>query len=152
MNKTAGSKSCFPDLSHLSGTIAELYQGGVDEICAIHIKEKVPVSIWDEDKNPDAAIYPEAGFPCRTNPFDATMVAFDESASKLTILLSLSKPLLVIAELYGPDGRFIKRLFNKRMERGLTEIIGRGRRQQKRIFMILLHSSEGMRSFRIQCN
>jgi hypothetical protein len=150
MNKTTGSTNYSPDLNHLAVTMVELYQEGVAEICACNDEVREKEQIWDEEKNPDASIFPEAGFPCRTNPFDATMIAYNRSSSKLTILLSLSKPLVVVAESYDAYGRFIKRLFNKRIGRGLTEIVCLGCRQRKGPFMILLSSSEGMRSFRIR--
>jgi hypothetical protein len=150
MNKTTGSTYYSPDLNHLAVTMVELYQEGVEEICACSEEVEEKEQVWDEEKNPDAPIFPEAGFPCRTNPFDATMVAYIRSSSKLTILLSLSKPLVVVAESYDAHGRFIKRLFNNKIGRGLTEIVCLGCRQRKGPFMILLSSSEGMRSFRIR--
>jgi len=78
------------------------------------------------------------------------MIAFDKAASKLTILLSLLKPLRVVADIYSKDGRFIKRLFDMRMERGLTEIISLGYRMGKEAFVVLLNSGDGIMSFKIK--
>jgi len=150
MDKATDSTSYYSrDLSHLSVTIAELYQEGVPEISACCRDDEDLGPDWDLEENPDSYIFPEAGFPCRTNPFDATLIAFEWRASKLTFLLSLAKPLLVVAEIYGTDGRFIKRLFIKKIGRGLTEIVGLGCWQLKETFVLVLHSYEGMRSFRI---
>jgi hypothetical protein len=152
MNNTTSSTFFSPDLNHLSVTLAELYQEGVAEISACMEVDRKLETLWDEDKNPAAEIFPEAGFPCRNNPFDATMVAFNRSSSKLTMLLSLLKPLVVVAEIYDPYGRFVKRLFNEKIGRGLTELVCLGCRQRKGPFILLLSSSEGMRSFRIKIN
>jgi hypothetical protein len=152
MKKTSGSSSYSKDLSHLSITIAELFQQGVAEISACSGVENEMLPELNLEEHPDSYLFPEVGFPCRSNPFDATLIAFDRKASKLTFLLSLTRPLMVVAEIYGLDGRFIKRLFIKKIGRGLTEVVGLGCWQLKGTFVILLQSYEGMRSFRITQN
>ena len=149
MNRTAGFTPCSPDLSHLVHVIAELFQDGVAEVSASGMLEQNTGTGWEEKENPGSVFVHETGIPLRTNPFEGSVVAFDRNASKLTILISLGKPMRVIAEIYGPNGRFVKCLFDRRIERGLTEITGVGRRKRNETFVVLLNSGEGIRSFRI---
>lgn len=150
MKKTAHSRSYSPGVNPMVSTIAQLYQDGVAEGRIHYLRGTTLGEDWEEQVLPGSVIKPEVGFPSRTNPFEGTIIAFDKSMSKLTILLGLGKPVRVVAELYSFKGKFIKRLFDKKMEQGLTEIICLGCGRQKDPFVVVLNSGEGMKAFRVR--
>ena len=77
------------------------------------------------------------------------MVAYDEILSRFTIMLSLNKSLRVVAELYSREGIFIKCMFDRHIQHGLTEISGFAKGVSLNGFVVMFSSSEGMKSFKI---
>jgi len=150
MNRTADSRFQSPDLHQLVRSFAELFQEGVAEVSAMGREERNRETVWEENKNPGTLLLNETCLPRYSNPFVGSVVFFSRPTSKLTILLSMGKPLRVIAEIYGHNGRFIKRLFDRKIEPGLTEITGLGIRPRKGAFVVLLNSVEGMKYYRIK--
>jgi hypothetical protein len=55
----------------------------------------------------------------------------------------------VVGELYGSDGHFVKRLFDRPFVQGLTEITDLSSKLSKGMQVVLLNSNEGMKYFRI---
>ncbi|NVO19180.1 MAG: hypothetical protein HXX13_05735 [Bacteroidetes bacterium] len=150
MNPSSGFPSVPGKLWQLTNTLVEIYDQGIDEIIASRDDEPVHRSVYNILDEVDEFRLPEHRITGRTHPFDATMISFDRSSLKLTFLISLVKPMRVIGEVYGEDGKFTKHLFDKVLKRGLTEITGVGCKNQHGAFVILLHSNEGMKSFRIR--
>lgn len=149
MNNKTGTRHCQPDLSHLSRTIAELSFEGARETLAIGKWNWEPVRERIELRRKGVEHYKDTNIPIRSNPFEGTLVLFDRAASRLTILLNLSKSLRVVAELYRMDGSYIKRLFDRQIPMGSSEIIGLGCRHRKGEFVITLHSCDGTKNFKI---
>ncbi|MBK7030604.1 MAG: hypothetical protein IPH45_15985 [Bacteroidales bacterium] len=150
MNQTTESRSSLPGLSNLVHTIAELYQDGVQDTYAPGRTNWDPFLERLLLEAQGVVYVPGTGIPCKLNPFDGTLVLYDRTLSRLKILLSLPKPLRVVGELYRTDGVFIKRLFDREIGKGASEIVGIGCKRRRGEFMLMLNSPEGMRSFRIK--
>jgi hypothetical protein len=150
MNQTTDSKSCLPGLSHLVQTVAELFHDDVQDRFAPGKGDWNPVVERLILEAQGVVYYPDTAIPSKLNPFDGTLVFYDRPASRLTILLTLQRSLRVVGELYRTDGVFIKRLFDRQIVKGSSEIVGIGCMKTRGEFIFLLHSSEGMRSFRIR--
>jgi len=149
MSNNTGTRHCLPDLSHLSRTIAELSMEGVRETLAVGKRSWEPVKERIELRRRGVEHYKDTNIPIRNNPFEGTLVMFDRAASRLTILLNLSRSQRVVAELYRRDGSYIKRLFDRYIPQGASEIIGLGCRHRKGEFVITLHSFDGTKNFKI---
>jgi len=150
MNPTTPARTNYTDLSHFTRTMAELYNEGTPEVLA---KTK---SNWDPEReriqrrHQGLEYSEDLSNRCRTNPFDGSLVVYEIASSRLSVLLHFSKTLRVIAEIYTVEGTFLKRIFDRKIRHGATDIISIGSQQFFGEYVMVLHSCEGIKSFRIR--
>lgn len=149
MSRSNNTLSSASNLRRLVRTVAELYRDDIqDTLAAVHHEDR-SYTFFDARKPGQSQGLQEACYPHRNNPFDGSMVAYDEILSRFTIMLSLTKPLRVVAELYSREGLFIKCMFDRHIQLGLTEITGFAKGANLNGFVVMFSSSEGMKSFKI---
>ncbi|MBK7212648.1 MAG: hypothetical protein IPH88_04990 [Bacteroidales bacterium] len=148
MSRTNHTLSSASNLRRLVRTVAELYRDDIQDTLAVS-HEAHSYTFFDARQPGQSQGLQEACYPHRNNPFDGSMVAYDEVLSRFTIMLSLAKSLRVVAELYSREGVFIKCMFDRHIQLGLTEISGFAKGVSLKGFIVMFSSSEGMKSFKI---
>jgi hypothetical protein len=145
MAKAGTPRSTSPELKNLSHTVAELFSDRNTEMADMD-----PQVANKSRKIGEYIIANEVDdFPFRPNPFMGSVVAYDKAASRLSILLSLASAKRVVIELYDEERRFIKRIFDRKVEKGLTEIIRLASGMPRGEFVVVLNCDDGIKSFRI---
>ena len=150
MNHITGTRTLSTDLRQFTRTIAELYHESTPEVLAKTKSNWDPVREKIQRRRQGVEYFEDSSSRCRTNPFDGSLVLYEIMSSRLTVLLHLSKPLRVIAEIYTVEGTFLKRIFDRQICHGATEIISIGSQQFFGEYVMVLHSCEGIISFRIR--
>jgi len=150
MNPITGTRTIQTDLRHFTHTIAELFHECTPEVLAVSKSNWDPVRERIHTRRQGVEYSEDPSLRCRANPFDGSLVLFEIASSRLSVLLHLSKPLRVIAEIYTVEGTFLKRIFDKKIGLGATDIISIGSQQFIGEYIMVLHSCEGIKSFRVR--
>jgi hypothetical protein len=138
------------DYSRIVHTLAELYSDQSNESTILRSERSLPDIRHRAKKRPTmASLISVMRITSPFNPFAESLVSYDPNAHRMTFLISLSNTMREVGELYGSDGHFIKRLFDREFVKGLTEFIDVSSKLNSGTQAVLLNSNEGMRYFRI---